>query len=252
MTRIRGTVAAAAEERRREHDEVVAERSGMTTTEARGGASARARGPYAKTAERRTAILEAATEVFAERGWRAASLRQVAEAAGIGLSTLQHHYPAKVDLLHATMTHRDEHRFAHDPLALPTFPAVVVGQAIANERVPRLIQLYSMLTAESANAEHPARAYFAQRFVNLRREYAAEFSALATAGALRAGVAPTTAATMLIGLWDGVQLQWLHDPSAVDPAEMLTAFLHLVVDEQALVPSPEQRERWRNDGVGSA
>ncbi len=224
----------------------------MTTTDAGGEVAARARGPYAKTAERRIAILEAATEVFAERGWRAASLRQIAEAAGISLSTLQHHYPSKVDLLHATMTHRDGHRFEHDPRALPSFPAAVVGQAVANEGVPRLIQLYSVLTAESATAEHPARTYFAQRFANLRVEYAAEFEALGRAGALRAGVDPATAAALLIGLWDGVQLQWLHDPDAIEPAEALVAFLRLVIQEEALLPSAEQRARWRRDGVVSA
>jgi len=224
----------------------------VTTTDADPAATRGPRGPYAKTAERRGAILEAATEVFADRGWRAATLRQVAEAAGISLSTLQHHYPAKVDLLHATMTRRDEHRFLHDPRSLPTFPAVIVGQAIANERVPRLIQLYSILTAESATTEHPAREYFAQRFANLRGEYEAEFAALHAAGALREGLPPASAAVMLIGLWDGVQLQWLHDPGAVDPAETLVAFLRLVIDAEALVPSAEQRARWRRTGAGSA
>ncbi len=224
----------------------------MTTTDARSANERRARGPYAKSAERRVAILDAATEVFAERGWRAASLRQIAEAAGISLSTLQHHFPSKVDLLHATMTHRDEHRFERDPGALPSFPQIVVGQAVANEGVPRLIQLYSVLTAESATAEHPARPYFAQRFANLRGEYAAEFEALGGAGALREGVEPATAAALLIGLWDGVQLQWLHDPNAIEPAEALVAFLGLVIDDEALLPSAAQRARWRREGVVSA
>lgn len=224
----------------------------MTTTDAEPAATRGPRGPYAKTAGRRDAILEAATEVFAAHGWRAATLRQVAEAAGISLSTLQHHYPAKVDLLHATMTRRDEHRFHHDPQSRPSFPAVIVGQAIANERVPRLIQLYSILTAESATTEHPARDYFARRFATLRREYEAEFLALRAAGALREGLPPASAAVMLIGLWDGLQLQWLHDAGAVDPAETLVAFLRLVIDAEALVPSAEQRERWRRDGSASA
>ncbi|GMA27102.1 TetR/AcrR family transcriptional regulator [Arenivirga flava] len=224
----------------------------MTTTDAGGQVAARARGPYAKTAERRLAILEAATEVFAERGWRAASLRQIAEAAGISLSTLQHHFPSKVELLHATMTHRDEHRFERAPGALPSFPQTVVGQAVANEGVPRLIQLYSVLTAESATAEHPARDYFAQRFASLREEYAAEFAALGAAGALRPGVDPATAAALLIGLWDGVQLQWLHDPDAIEPAEALVAYLGLVIDDEALLPSAAQRARWRSDGIVSA
>ncbi len=223
----------------------------MTTTDARDPLAPRTRGPYAKTAERRTAILGAATEVFAERGWRAASMRQIAEAAGISLSTLQHHYPSKVDLLHATMTHRDGHRFEHDPRALPSFPAAIVGQAVANEGVPRLIQLYSMLTAESAAAEHPARDYFARRFAELRGEYAAELEALQRAGALRDDIEPATAATLLIGLWDGVQLQWLHDPDAVEPAGALVAFLRLLIDDEALLPSPEQRARWRRLGVVS-
>ena len=65
------------------------------------------RGPYAKTAERRQQILDAARQVFASRGYQAGSMREVARVANMGLSTLMHHFNSKEDLLLALLERRD-------------------------------------------------------------------------------------------------------------------------------------------------
>ena len=49
-------------------------------------------------AERRERILAAATEVFAESGYHAASMSQIAERAGIVASVIYDHFPSKRDL----------------------------------------------------------------------------------------------------------------------------------------------------------
>ena len=49
-------------------------------------AYSRRRGPYAKTAERRQRILDAALQVFAAHGYRAGSMREVARVADMSLS----------------------------------------------------------------------------------------------------------------------------------------------------------------------
>lgn len=53
---------------------------------------------------------------------------------------------------------------------------------------------------------------------------AADFRLLATHGLLREGVDPVRAATSLVALWDGLQLQALLDPS-VDVVECLRDYL---------------------------
>lgn len=52
--------------------------------------------------DRREQILAAAVELAYEKGIRAVSVRAVAARAGIGASTLRHHFPAQAELLSAT------------------------------------------------------------------------------------------------------------------------------------------------------
>ncbi|WP_223733148.1 TetR/AcrR family transcriptional regulator [Streptomyces purpurogeneiscleroticus] len=47
------------------------------------------------------AILEAARHEFAERGYAAASIRDIARRAGVSLSAMYHYYTGKQELLHA-------------------------------------------------------------------------------------------------------------------------------------------------------
>ena len=57
---------------------------------------------------RRMALLDAATEVFARDGYLGASMRDVADIAGITTVGLLHHFPNKVALLRALLDRRDE------------------------------------------------------------------------------------------------------------------------------------------------
>jgi len=50
--------------------------------------------------ETRQRILDAATASFAERGWTATSMRDVADAAGVSVETVYKNFESKVELLH--------------------------------------------------------------------------------------------------------------------------------------------------------
>ncbi len=57
---------------------------------------------------RREQILDAATEVFAQRGFRTAGIQQVAEAAGIAKGTVYNYFDSKDDLLLALLDRLNE------------------------------------------------------------------------------------------------------------------------------------------------
>lgn len=193
---------------------------------------ARKRGPYAKSTERRQHIVDAARRVFAARGYHAGSLREVASVAEVSLSNLTHHFPAKEDLLLAVLEQRDGEGSA-EVVGAADFRERLLARARANESVPGLIALYAVLSAESTTMGHPGRGYFVSRFSSLREAYAAEFAVLQTAGRLRAGVDPQIAASSLVALWDGIQLQWLLQPETVDVTAHLSAFLDLIIETRA-------------------
>ena len=204
------------------------------------------RGHYRKSAERRRRIVLAAAQVFSRDGYRGATIRQIAAEAGMSPSSLLHFFGSKQELLWATMAHRDAHKFTGATPGARGFPDRVVGQAVANEEIPHLIQLYAVLSAESATRDHPAQEYFASRFAQVRAGIAAEFEALDAVGLLRPGVDPESAAVTVVALWDGVQLHSLHDPEAIRAAQIMRDYFALVVtDPDVLTDIATLRRQWR-------
>ncbi|AMM18856.1 TetR family transcriptional regulator [Frondihabitans sp. PAMC 28766] len=186
-----------------------------------------ARGPYAKTAARRAAIIAAARDVFAAHGYRSGSIQEVATACGVSQSAVLHHFPAKEDLLLAVLADRDER--GDDVSAGRGLVDGAIAQAEHNEKVPGIIELYTTLCAESVSPSHPAHSYFESRFARLRSDFGAQFRALADEGRLRPDVDPELAASGFVALWDGIQLQWLHAPDTVDVSLSLRHYLSLVL-----------------------
>lgn len=72
-------------------------------------------------------LLTAAFRVFASRGYRAARLEEVAEAAGMTKGAIYYHFQGKEDLLRRAVEHRHERIFAalHTELAALDAPASV-------------------------------------------------------------------------------------------------------------------------------
>ncbi|GLJ62529.1 TetR family transcriptional regulator [Microbacterium barkeri] len=190
----------------------------------------RKRGPYARSAERRRAIVDAALEVFAAKGYLAGSLQDIADRIGVSQTSLLHYFPRKRDLLLAVLDQRDA---VDKPPAGLSFPDDVLAQADLNARHHGLPELYTVLCGESVTEGHPAREHFARRFASLRDQYADELRGLAEEGRLRPGIEPSIAATGLIAIRDGLQTQWLLDPD-VDVTAGLRAYLALI-----LVDAPE-------------
>ncbi|WP_454858299.1 TetR/AcrR family transcriptional regulator [Promicromonospora soli] len=193
------------------------------------------RGAGAKSAERRRSIVEAAHAVFAERGYHAGSFQEIADRVGMSQTGLLHYFPTKSDLLLAVLHRRDEITVgaAPEPDGAPEPGGLIQGivdRARANESLPGVIELYSVLCAESITEGHPARSYFVGRFADIRTTYAAELRALQAEGRVRPTLDPERAAASLVGLWDGLQVQWLLEPERVDVAACLRDYLELLLE----------------------
>ncbi|MEV4686257.1 TetR/AcrR family transcriptional regulator [Microbacterium sp. LWH3-1.2] len=182
------------------------------------------RGEYAKSSQTRTAILDAALEVFSQSGYRAGSLREVAERVGMSEAGLLHHFRSKSALLLALLDYRDNLSRARVDFDLPD--GVEVLRALAelarfNAAQPGIVELYTTLSAEATSPAHPAHQYFIGRYNYGRNGVTGAFERVAAAGRLVAGVDPGRAAVATIALMDGLQVQWLLDPESTDMAEAL-------------------------------
>lgn len=204
----------------------------MTPQEPRPSRAGKTRGEYAKSKLTRTAILDAALEVFAESGYQIGSLREIAGRVGMSEAGLLHHFPHKQTLLLAVLDRRDELSPARAALhsgSASTSVRALVTLAEKNAAHSGLVKLYSTLAAESTNPLHPAHEYFVDRYSANRDMLQIVFAALEREGRLASHVTPRAAAIATVAMMDGLQVQWLLDTDAVDMAKELRRFLEGIV-----------------------
>ncbi|MFC0672790.1 TetR/AcrR family transcriptional regulator [Brachybacterium hainanense] len=170
-------------------------------------------GSYSKGVARRQEILDRAIEVFRERGADGTSLRRIAGAIGVSHAALLHYFDSREQLLVAVYEHAEAQRgtLASDPSSAVD---VMVRSAIANAEVPGLVQLYSTLVAASLEAESgPSKEYFTGRFERVRGDLEKRLRAEQAEGRIREDVDPEQIAALIVAASDGLQIQWLLDPS---------------------------------------
>ncbi|MFI6947958.1 TetR/AcrR family transcriptional regulator [Streptomyces sp. NPDC050422] len=185
-----------------------------------------ARRGYAKGRAKRVEILDQAMSMFGEVGYRGASLRVIATRCGISHPGLLHHFPTKGSLLLAVLEHRDEVDGRWLSVGGPTGVdrlRRLIGLAALNAERRGIVELFTVLAAEATSADHPAHAYFVERYRDSVMTTAVSYTEARDAGALRDGIAPGEAAQQLIALMDGLQTQWLLSGCATDMAGVLRA-----------------------------
>jgi AcrR family transcriptional regulator len=193
----------------------------------------RPRGSYAKTEEKRRVILNAALEVFAQSGYRAGSLRDVAERVGMSEAGLLHHFPNKSALLAAVLELRDDRAGEFFPLGVgvggrQTLQGLL-DLASYNASQPGVVELYCTLSAEGTSPDHPAHQYFIDRYNWSRKIIADAFAIIQAEGDLRPDVTPASAAIRTVAMMDGLQVQWLLDRDTLDMTEELRRFFRGIV-----------------------
>lgn len=189
---------------------------------------------YAKGRAKRREIIDQATVMFGDVGYRGASLREIAARCGISHPGLLHHFPTKESLLLAVLEHRDE---ADRASVGAVDPDGVTGLRRLVDLVDRntgrrgIVELYAVLSAEATSSDHPAHDYFRDRYRKALDATRTAYGHAAAAGALRDGVDPSVAGAELIALMDGLQVQWLLDDGATDMAGVVRAHVqaHLTV-----------------------
>ena len=166
--------------------------------------------------ERREQILDAAAAAFAEGGTRGTSLADVAARVGVSQPGLLHHDPNTQALILAVLERRDD----EDQRYLAEFSdsghsvvELYTTLCLRNTDRPELVRLYAVTSAESLDPAHPAHDFFQQRFRRLRAVVAERIVKDQGRGLLPRELDPTETAVGLIALMDGLQLQWLMQPS---------------------------------------
>jgi AcrR family transcriptional regulator len=176
------------------------------------------RGSYAKGVAKREEILERALEVIAREGYRGASVKELADAVGLSQAGLLHYFDSKEELFIEIVRKRDEVDMANYG------PETVVSDSTQrlrdgylqvirhNSDVPGLVELYSRMSVEAADPQHPAHRFFLDRGRNLRGLFSEELARSSAAGEITDRIEPETLARIFQAVADGLQLQWMLEP----------------------------------------
>ena len=183
------------------------------------------RGAYAKGVVKREEILEAALEIIGDRGYRSASVREIADAVGLSPAGLLHYFGSKEQLFVDILRARDEHDSRESDAG--GFEETLVGIIRHNAQVPGLVELYTRLAAEAGDVEHPARAFFTDRTAAVHAAAREAFVAEQRAGRIRADLDPEWIVRAGLALADGLQNAWILDPT-IDMAADVEQFFALL------------------------
>ena len=181
----------------------------------------------------RELVLDTALAMFAEHGYRATSVRDIAARCGMTHPGLLYHFPSKAALLMAALQRRDDvdcvdsddGDVGFDQLEARAVLRHLVNSAKHNASKRGLVELFANLSVEATAPDHPAHEYFVERYAALNATVTRALSDLQRDGALRPGVVPDLAAALVVSAMDGLQIQWLLDPESVDMAIALEALV---------------------------
>lgn len=161
--------------------------------------------------DRRSAILNAAVECFGTLGYYGTSLQRIATMVNLTKPGVLHYVGSKEGLLHAVLDEMYD-RETEDVTAgmvrdeRPLIAEMWRRTVSINAKRPELVHMFSTLSAEALNPDHPAHDYFAEREERIV-EVAANIRWHVPEGVdaeqvLRSGFA----------MMDGAQLRWLRVP----------------------------------------
>ncbi|MDT0395705.1 MULTISPECIES: TetR/AcrR family transcriptional regulator [Streptomyces] len=193
---------------------------------------------YPKGERRRAQIIEAAFTAFGQVGYRNASMVQLAAACGVSRAGLLHHFPTKEALLEAVLAQRelqdDAHFFNSGAAAQAAedgleYFAGLIRLLAHNQENPTIVSLFAVLSSEATAPDHPARPYFVARYDRVRREAQTALENLSRRGLLRSHVDAEYLPASLLAMIDGLQVQWLLDPQAIDMPTQLRARLREII-----------------------
>ncbi|WP_420114569.1 TetR/AcrR family transcriptional regulator [Pseudactinotalea sp.] len=193
------------------------------------------------TARKRDEILKAAIETFGTKGSTNGTLADIADQVGMTHAGVLHHFGSKQKLLMEVLEYRDKTDVEelvdqHIPGG-PELFLHLVRTAFANSRRPGIVQVFTVLSSESVTEGHAAHGYFVDRYRVLRNDLREAFEVLCEQEGVTDRETIDKGSASILAVMDGLQLQWLLDPSAIELGEASEFAIAAIVHE-TLHPRP--------------
>lgn len=174
--------------------------------------------------QRRREIIDTAVRMFAEGGYNAVSLAQIADAVGISQPGLIHHFPTKSHLLIAAIQDREDRR---EPKNYPSLLALL-GVLRENEQTPILVKLNAVISAEALVEDHPAHDWIRDLYTTRVKYYTEGVEELIDPEKLPVGMSASDLARLLVATNEGVRWEWVLEGQSFSRAERMAQHLELL------------------------
>lgn len=189
----------------------------------------------------RAALVAAALELFQQRGFEGTRVQDVADRAGCTKGALYHYFPSKLDLLAAINREWDdsvEHRvrtIAERGAGAVDALAAVVGELVGEvtHRRPN----FTVACSEIRSAPAPADGS------GWRGAVAEIVERGQVGGELRPGPVPAVVVHGIVGMCLLAAFHWSDEGTDLEPADVATTFVELVIRGLATSATPQHTDR---------
>lgn len=187
--------------------------------------------------EKRPLILQAATEVFSERGFAAVTVAEIADRAGIGKGTVYEYFSSKEELLFAVF------EWMNEGIA-QRIRDLLAEDGTTHERLLRLLELGAEITREQVEMQAVVLDFWsASRGTRSEERYNQACAATyrtyrglvadvirsgQTAGELNADVDAEAIAAMVVAAMDGLGIQFFFDRD-LEPNTTVSGFAEVLL-----------------------
>lgn len=169
-----------------------------------------------------------ALELFSERGFNGASLRDIAASAGITHAGLLHHFDSKDQVLLFALQLWDRAErvsFDSDEDSAVTSFVKLISLMDLNSREPERIGVYIRISSDAVDTAHPAYQYFSRRYDYVVAHLESRFAQFMREHPDVPLKEPPVLASELVALMDGLQMQWLLAKEKFDLAGRIHTYL---------------------------
>ena len=182
-------------------------------------------------------LLEVAVQQFILRGYEATSMAQLGEAAGLGKSSIYHHFPSKEAILHRALSRALDALFAvleEEQARLGPPPARL--EHLLRRTVEVLVEelpYVTLLLRVRGNSR--TEIWALERRRHFDRAVAELVAATANAGGLRQGLEPGLGARLLLGMVNSIS-EWYRTGREQPSTQLADTVSSLAMD--GLLPRP--------------
>lgn len=151
-----------------------------------------------KNSSRKEVIISKAASLFREKGFKAASMRDLAEAVGVEAASLYNHIKSKTELLHE-LCFGVANRFMHrmDEVESKKISSIAKVEELVRFHINEMVNHYEEVYVSDREWKHLSDPYLSN-FQNQRRMYRKRFAAIIESGISNKEIKSIDAATAVL------------------------------------------------------